>query len=140
MANKKTKRVPDAVREQRQREVTALVAEATQRQYRQIGRTIADARALFKMSRKTLSNLAGISEGTLRNLERGSQKFSCSWDTIGRLLSILNLPLLPFDDISLNGKVHQRFFLNDYNPSLQLQSAMASMQSASPRQIGRAHV
>lgn len=133
MANKKTKRVPDAVREQRQREVTALVAETVQRQYRHIGKTIAEARALFKMSRKTLSCLAGISEGTLKNLERGSQKHSCSWDTIGRLLSVLNLPLLPFDTISLNGNIRQRFFLNDYNPSLQLQSAMTSMLSASPR-------
>lgn len=57
----------------------------------QIGRTIREARREQKLTQEELAFAAGLSTGTLHNIEHG--KFSARVETLQRILSILGMTL-----------------------------------------------
>ncbi len=133
MARKKLTLVPNAEREQRLREITGLIAENTQIAYLRWGKLIKEKRSEYKIPRKLLARMAGISDGTLKNLENGSQKVACSWDTINRIMMILNTPTLANNELLYSSAIKQRFWLADYDYQLQLQLASRSLYQERPR-------
>jgi transcriptional regulator with XRE-family HTH domain len=57
----------------------------------QIGRTIREARREQRLTQEELAFAAGLSTGTLHNIEHG--KFSARVETLQRILSILGMTL-----------------------------------------------
>ncbi|MBL9003387.1 MAG: helix-turn-helix domain-containing protein [Myxococcales bacterium] len=132
MARAKSKRIPDAVREQRQREAKALIAQAVEANYQELGKLISIARESQKLSRRVVSEIAGISEGTLKNLEKGLLK-SCSWDTLNRIRMVLNLQIWPYGDIIHPSLIRKTITLNGYRPHLRSEIAIHNLDRELPR-------
>lgn len=132
MARAKNKRIPDAVREQWRREANALIAQAVEANYQELGKSIATARESQKLSRRVVAEIAGISERTLKNLEKGLLK-SCSWDTLNRIRMVLNLPIWPYGDIIHPSLISQTIILDGYRPHLRSQIAIDNLYGEFPR-------
>lgn len=113
-------------------EARRLVTLAAETEYQRIGSAIASARETLKLSRKRVASLAGISEKTLINLEKGLLK-SCSWDTLNRLRMILNISLYPNHDIINPSLARRTITLSDFSSSEVIINARNTLYGEIPR-------
>ncbi len=100
------------------------VSEKIRREYEEWGHLVAERRKEAGLSRKALAAMIGVSDSTIRNLERSRCK-SVNPETLNRLRNVpaLRLPASLSDGDFQLTPGYQAFWLHDYDPGALLEQA-----------------
>ena len=110
------------------------VSEKLRREYEEWGHLVAERRKEAGLSRKALAAMIGVSDSTIRNLERSRCK-SVNPETLNRLRNVpaLRLPASLSDGDLPPRLGYQAVWLGDYDPGALLEQARRQILSSEPR-------